>query len=190
MCAIGCHRKNCCDSCNSKFFLFLFLIQQNEDYFLFGKIYEFFGFSKVDSTVGGGGSPDTNAYLRTKMKVSVFENGQFSGHLIFDKKTFFRRKKFFTQINKNFVFLKKNNVHLFEKKPFFWKCFFENFFFRISKTFLPTKLLSKFFFNFFEKTFPKKRFFFKKMNIVFFQKNKVLVYRGKKIFFSEKKVFL
>ena len=43
----------------------------------------------------GGGSPDTNAYLRAKLKVSVFENGQFSGHLIFDKKTFFSEKKIF-----------------------------------------------------------------------------------------------
>ena len=41
-----------------------------------------------------------------------------------------------------------------------------------------------------KKHFQKKRFFFKKMNIVFFQKNKVLVYRGKHFFFSEKKVFL
>ena len=32
------------------------------------------------------GSPDTNVYLSAKLKVSVFENGQFSGHLIFDKK--------------------------------------------------------------------------------------------------------
>ena len=41
---------------------------------------------KIVSTVGA--SPDTNAYLRGKLKVSVFENGQFSEHLIFDKKTF------------------------------------------------------------------------------------------------------
>ena len=44
---------------------------------------------------GGGESPDTNAYLRAKLKVSVFENGQFSGHLIFDKKNFFSEKKIF-----------------------------------------------------------------------------------------------
>ena len=60
-------------------------------------------------------------------------------------------------------FWTKKNVPFFEKKCFFWKCFFENFFFKISKTFLPTKN---------------------------FKKNKVLVYRGKKFFFSEKKVFL
>ena len=67
-------------------------------------------------------SADTNACLKAKLKVSVFENGQFSGHLIFDKKTFFSEKNcFFTSINKNFVFLKKNNVHFFEKKCFFKK---------------------------------------------------------------------
>ena len=81
-----------------------------------------------------------------------------------------------------FIFLKKN--------LFFGNVFSKIFFFKISKTFLPTKNLSKFFFNFFAKTFPKKRFFFKKMNIVFFQKNKVLVYRGKKIFSPKKKFFL
>ena len=138
----------------------------------------------------GGGSPDTNAYLRAKLKLSVFENGQFRGHLIFDKKTFFSEKKiFFTPINKNFVFLKKNNVHFFEKKSFFWKCFFENCFFQNFQNFSAHKKFVKIFFNFFAKTFPKKRFFFKKINIVFFQKNKVLVYRGKKISFSEKKSF-
>ena len=46
-----------------------------------------------------GGSSLTNVYLREKLKMSVFENGWFSGHFTFDK-----RKKFFTPINKNFVF--------------------------------------------------------------------------------------
>jgi hypothetical protein len=42
--------------------------------------------------VGGGGSA-TNAYFRAKLKVSVFENGQFSGHLIFYKKKCLLEKK-------------------------------------------------------------------------------------------------
>ena len=68
----------------------------------------------------GGGSLDTNAYLRAKLKLSVFENGQFGGHLIFDKKTFFLEQKlFFTPIVKNFVFLKKIQCSFFEKKCFF-----------------------------------------------------------------------
>ena len=56
------------------------------------------------NTVCGGRevqNPDTNAFSRAKLKVSVFENEQFSGHLIFEKN----------------IFLKKNG--------FFWKYFFE-----------------------------------------------------------------
>ena len=102
----------------------------------------------------GGKSPDTNAYLKAKLKVSVFENGQFSGHLIFAKKTFFSEKKIFYPDKQELCFFEKNNVHFFEKKSFFWKCLCEKI----------------------EKTFPKKRFKKKKINIVVFQKNKVLVY--------------
>ena len=43
--------------------------------------------------------------------------------------------------------------------------------------------------KFFEKKFPKKHFFSKKKKNVFFQKNKVLVYRCKKNFFAPKKTF-
>ena len=76
--------------------------------------------------VGGGGY--TNAYLRSKFKVLVFENGQFSGRLIFDKKTFFSETKlFFTPINKNFVFFEKKNMLLFlKKKVFFGNVFSKN----------------------------------------------------------------
>ena len=92
----------------------------------------------VEYRTGGGESPDINAYLRAKVKVSVFENEQFSGHLIFDKKTFFSEKKcFFPPINKNFVFLKKKHVPFFEKKCFFLEMFVRKCFFKISKTFLP-----------------------------------------------------
>ena len=49
--------------------------------------------------------PGTNVYLRAKLKMSIFENGQVSGHLIFDETiVFWGEEKFFTSINKNFVF--------------------------------------------------------------------------------------
>ena len=67
------------------------------------------------------GSPDNNAYLRAKLKVSVFENGQFSGHLIFDKKTFFSEKKFFLP---RLFKKKKKTMFLFLKKNVFSKIFF------------------------------------------------------------------
>ena len=35
---------------------------------------------------GGGGSPDSKPYMMAEKKVSVFGNGQFSGHLFFSKK--------------------------------------------------------------------------------------------------------
>jgi len=52
---------------------------------------------------------DTNACLKAKLKVSVFENGQFSRHLIFYK----GNKNFFTPIKNNFVFLKKKHFPFF-----------------------------------------------------------------------------
>ena len=50
-----------------------------------------------DNTVGGGERVTaSNTYSRAKLKLSVFENGQFSGHLpIFDKNNCFWRKKLF-----------------------------------------------------------------------------------------------
>ena len=41
---------------------------------------------------GGGGSPRSNPYFKAKPKLSVFENGQFSGHFFFDQK-FFKKCK-------------------------------------------------------------------------------------------------
>ena len=122
--------------------------------------------------------------------MSVFENGQFSRHFknFLQKKMFLGEKTFFISINKNFVFLKKNIFLFFEKKCFLEIFFRKKFFFKIPKSFPPIKYLQKFFFNFFEKKFPKKKLFGKKKKNVFFQKNKV--YRGKKIFFSKKKIFL
>ena len=82
---------------------------------------------KFHNTVGGGGGGvRTNAYFRAKLKVSVFENGQFREHLIFDKKCFFRRKKIVHPNKQELCFLEKKIFSFFfEKKCFFWKCFFE-----------------------------------------------------------------
>ena len=90
----------------------------------------------------------------------------------FEKKIFWWRKKtVFTPINKHFVFLKKI-IFLFLKK----NAFLGNFFF---KAFPPTKNLSNFFWNFFEKKISKKTFFF-------FKKRKCL-FIGVKKFFSPPK---
>ena len=40
---------------------------------------------------GKGGGAQANAFFRVKQKVNVFENGQFSGNLIFEKKNFLPR---------------------------------------------------------------------------------------------------
>ena len=104
----------------------------------------------------------------------VFENGQFSGHLIFNKKTFFSEKKFvFTPINKNFV--------LFEKK-----CFFE----QIIKKILTNFLWAEKFWKYWKENFRKNIFFQKKEHVFFSNKTKFLFIRVKTNFFSEKKVFL
>ena len=127
----------------------------------------------------GGGSPDTNAYLRAKLKVSVFENGQTLN--FWQKNFFFGETNFFTPINKKFVFLKKKHFPFFEKKCFFWKCFFDNFFFQNFQNFSAYKKFVK---NFFEKTFPKKTFFFKKTNFLFIGVKKFV--SPKKKFFCQK----
>jgi len=117
-------------------------------------------------------SADTNACLNAKLKVSVFENGQFSRNLIFDKKTFFSEKNCF-------FYLDKQELCFFEKKTmlffFFFKCFFLEIFFQkkfkkfIEKFFVRRKVL-----EILKKTFSKKFFqkniFFLKRNIIFFSK--------------------
>ena len=138
--------------------------------------------SKIFWLPWGGGSPCSNADFRANVKVSVFWNGQFRGHLMFYKKTFWGKK--------TSLWPDKQALCFFEKKCFGGKCFFEEFFFKISRTVPPKKSLSKFFWNFFEKKFPQKTFKKKKKKNVFFQKNKVLVYWCQKIFFFPQKVFL
>ena len=63
-----------------------------------------------------GGSPLSNPYFRTKPKLSVFENGQFSGHFFFTK-TFQKNVKCHgEEVLEIFLTLKKN-------------CFFQDTFF-------------------------------------------------------------
>ena len=69
-------------------------------------------------------------------------------------------------------------------KSFFRKQFLKKF----QNVFRPQKICENVFLNFFEKNFQKKHFVSKKRKMFFFQKNKVLVYRGKKIFFLQKKI--
>ena len=74
----------------------------------------------------GGGSPPINAYLRGKLKVFGFENGQCCGHLIFDKKLFWEKKKTFHPDEQDLCFFEKKTFSsFFLFKCFFWKCFFE-----------------------------------------------------------------
>ena len=119
-------------------------------------------------------------YVVQNQKKNIFTNGQFSGHLIFDKKYFYYsdEQEFYFKKKKSFFFL---------LEMFFRKIFFQNF-----KKCSAHNKYECFFFNFFEKTFPKKTIFFqiKKKEKYFFskKKTKVLVYRSKKSFFSEKRI--
>ena len=75
--------------------------------------------------------------------------------------SFFTKKKFFFAEKKCF-YTDKQELYFFEKKCFFGIIFSEKCFSKISKSFPPIKKLMNFFFNFFEKTFPKKTFVFQK----------------------------
>ena len=120
---------------------------------------------------GGGGNPNTNTYLMAKLKVSVFENGQFSGHLIFEKKNFFfRRKQFFYPNKQELWFKEKKYIFLFLKK----NVFFGNVFSKKLKKIFDKFLVGRKVLEILEKKFSKKHF---QKNIFFFQKNKVFVYR-------------
>ena len=67
------------------------------------------------ATVVGGGSKAIVS-LGQNQKTTIFANGQFSGHLIFYKKTFF-------------IFLKKSIFLFFWKKMFFFGNIFSKLFF-------------------------------------------------------------
>ena len=125
-----------------------------------------------------GGRP--KLFQGKKWKCMFLKNGQFNGHLIFDKKTFFSEKKnFFTPKNtRTLVFWKKKHFPFFETKCFFGNVFSKKLKKEFDKFFIFRKVL--------EKTFPKKTFVFKKRKMFFFRKNKVLIYSSEKTFFSSK----
>ena len=84
-----------------------------------------------------GGSPRSNPYFRAKIKLSVFENGQFSGHFFLDQKF---SKKCKMLCGKSF-----ENFFDTQKKLFFQDTFLEkNIFFNFKNFFAPQKF-SKFF---------------------------------------------
>ena len=107
-----------------------------------------------------------------KQKTPIYEKGQFSGHLIFYKKLFFRRKKI--------VYADKQEPYFFEKKHFSFflkKIVLGNFF---------SKKLKKKFINFlWAENFLK---FSKKRKMLFFKKIKFL-FIGVNKYFSPKKTF-
>ena len=113
------------------------------------------------------GSLDTNVYLKAKLKMSVFE----SGHLIFDKKTFFSEKFFFYPNKIRTLFFWKKKHFFFFLKMFFGKNFWQIF----DKFFVGAKVLKILKNNFSRKHFQQKKIFFsKKGKCFFFKKTKVL----------------
>ena len=130
--------------------------------------------------MGGGRSPCSKPYFRAKVRVSVFWNGQFSGHLIFyktiflvEKNNFFGgEKKFFYPYKQALCFFEKNYFS-FLKKKCFWESFFRRIVFQNFQNFSAHKKFVKFFFEIFsQNNFPPKHFFSKKRKIIFFKKKK------------------
>ena len=153
------------------------------------KIAKLYIFSFVHATVEGG-SPCSKPYCRAKVKVPVFWNGQFSGHLVFYKKVFLVEKKTFSSLWTSTLFFWKKIIFPFLKqKCFFGKLFPKKFQKKFDNFFVGGKILEILIKNSSKKNFPKKHFFFKKRKIIFFKKTK-LVHRVKKFFFSPKKLFL
>ena len=144
---------------------------------------------KIKDTVCVGESGHQCLFTGKVESIRFFENGQFSRHLIFDKKKFCRRKNFIYPHTQELCFFeKKKHFPFFEKKCFFWNI--------SSKKFLTNFLWAEKFWKFWKKIFEttlifqKKHFFSKKGTCFFFKKNKVLVYRDKKkIFLPKKNVF-
>ena len=100
---------------------------------------------------GGGESPRSNHYFKAKPKLSVFENGQFSGHFFLDQKF---KKKCQMLWGKKFW-----NFFWHSKKFFFKTLFFKKQFKKNLENFLRAKSFSKLFFTFFQKKCPEKKFF-------------------------------
>jgi len=68
----------------------------------------------IPQTYRAAGTSGHRCLFQGKVESVRFWTKQFSGHLIFDKKTFFSEKNcFFISINKNFVFLKKKTMFFF-----------------------------------------------------------------------------
>ena len=110
-----------------------------------------------------------------KPKTTIFENRQFSRHLVSDKK-----KTFFYPDKQELCFFGKGTFSFLKKNVFF-----QNF-----KKFSAHNKFVKIFYKFFRTKISKKNIFFsKKKGNCFFFLNKNLVYRGKKVFFSPKKYF-
>ena len=106
---------------------------------------------------GGGGSPRSNPYFRAKPKLSVFENGQFSGHFFFTKN------------------VKKENVKCYGEKVLeifltLTKNFFSGHFFckkvqkKFGKFFKGEKFFKIVFLLFFSKKVSWKKIFFECQN--------------------------
>ena len=102
----------------------------------------------LESTVGG--SPQSNVYFRAKPNLSVFENGQFSGHFFLDQKLKKNVKCYGEKVLEFFLTLKKNffSGHFFSKK--IQKKF--------GKFFKGVKFFKMFFYFFFKKSVLKKNF--------------------------------
>ena len=115
-------------------------------------IFVFFLFSEKNWTLPWGGSPRSNLYFSAKPKLSVFENGQFSGHFFLDQKF---KKKCKMLWGKSFGNFFDTQKHFFLKGHFFWKKSKKKFW----TTFRPVKKFSKCFLNFFWKKVSWKNFF-------------------------------
>ena len=93
----------------------------------------------------------SNPYFRAKPKLPVFENGQFSGHFFLDQKFSKKCKMLWGKSFGNFFDTQKN--------VFFQEIFFEKKVKKILKNFSPLKNFPNFFWIFFEKKCPEKKFF-------------------------------
>ena len=107
----------------------------------------------------GGESPLSNSYFRAKPKLSVFENGQFSGHFFFTKNFQKNVKCYKEKVLEIFLTLKKKffSGHFFWKKvqKKFGKFFKGEKFFKIFSEFLFKKSVLKKHFFWVSKKFPK-----------------------------------
>ena len=136
----------------------------------------------------------TDCICGANPKKNIFEKGEFSGHLTFYKKQFFFGEKKFFELDKQelYFFEKKHfSFFFFEKKCFLGKLFFRKNVKKFYKflNFLWAENVLKFWKIFSKKHFREKHCFSKKRKMLFFQKNKVLVYRDIQFFLEKKHLF-